>query len=454
MVTYLGVQYRVQTIDSTIRMVYILSGTVTDGILIRIDRTTSTTSVTDQQVLLETRSGGIVTDSSVIGLFTQVNTAVTSVSGPDVTDVVALPARPVYLSPNTRFIKLNQNGNDPHWTGESTQYGLFDVFFDADATTGKLTITSTQSGSPVAYEFPFTFDEVTQMGTLPTSIAEFIGVLQDVEFVNSGQWVVPDDLDREKPVIFRTWGAGANGETTTLADEGGDGGGGGAMILKNLNIALTPGTILTINIATAGVGDTTAKIASLYSYAEAKSAVGRTGGALSSGMQTTNGGGSGAVGSDLNYGGGGGTSGNLTFTAPGGSTSTGGLDWDTNTGGGGDGATAIRAATNGKFPGGGGGGGYGDGSYTTGGLGAAGYLVISRYVAPIIQSQEPEQPEEGSRKTIAIDTQRNIVGQDVKTVLAETNGTLHILGGSGGVSTAGPKHGQQEIVRINNSNLS
>lgn len=82
---------------------------------------------------------------------------------------------------------------------------------------------------------------------------------------------------------------------------------------------------------------------------------------------------------------------------------------------------------------------------------------------------EPEEPaivtipQEGSRKTINISGQAQIINGkivvdgvelSISNAIIQTGGKVKRLGDGGGISTAGPKFGSQEFLEVPKNNLS
>ncbi len=179
-------------------------------------------------------------------------------------------------------------------------------------------------------------------------------------------WIVPPGVTN---VCIEAWGGGGNGGSGISSGGGGAGGGGGAYGYGCFTVV--PGTNYTVTVGAAGQASSLGTLIS-----------------ANGGMNGTN-----ATSSTVNGTFGTGGTSNGSFSIPG----NNGLGYNSgcnafnsarggtggNGGAGGSGATrygsscsSYTSAEQGSAPGGGGGGGYGSASYTTGGPGANGQIII------------------------------------------------------------------------------
>lgn len=208
-------------------------------------------------------------------------------------------------------------------------------------------------------------------------------------FTTSGTWTVPAGVNT---AIMEAWGGGGSGAGSSTNGTGGGGGAGGQYSKKTL--AVNPGDIYTVTVATTTTGGTGGGTTGSDSLVTSPSSVvivrakGGAGGTLagSGGAgSTTNGigdtvfaGGTGANGSGVSAtsggggggGGSGGGGGNASGTSGGTGTATGG-------GNGGNAGSNANGSAGSVEGGGGGGASKSSGSSKSGGSGAAGQVIIN-----------------------------------------------------------------------------
>lgn len=310
-------------------------------------------------------------------------------------------------------------------------------------------------------EFSLSWDSNTNIGTTDCPFVEWIGELSTTEVFDTPieyVWTPPANIDTTKPVIVEAWGSGANGLVD--AQLGGSGGGGGAYAasdvvavlgqLSKVSVSAVAGTNSYISDTEENVVPVVAALAVMSDGGTAANSIG----------DVKFSGGDGAVHGDYWGGGGGGSAWPYTDGGDGSDDSHG-----AGFGNGGD-AGYSTPASNGSIPGGGGGGGALE-AYASpvAGLGSRGEVRIHYRLQAEIPTPEPAiiVPQEGSRKTINIPGQTQIINGKVivdgveltpQEAIDQTGGQIKRLGGgAGGVSTAGPKFGSQEFLEVPRTNL-
>jgi hypothetical protein len=247
-------------------------------------------------------------------------------------------------------------------------------------------------------------------------------------FTASTTWVVPSDWNSGNNTIT-IWGAGGGGGgSPSLGGGAGGGGSGGRRVISNL--ALTPGSSVTVSVGAGGakgVGSLSTDGANGGGSSFAgNSAGGGKGGNAPFGIDSQQGGDGGSAGSGLGVGtaGQGGDNGNST---PG--SSDGGGDGGNAPGGGlgGDGGTNASGGPGGTegsagvAPGGGGGGagGQGTGGTHNGGNGAKGRIVVT-YTPSSVGAKERcfDGDVSSSALTCAFGSGSGYIGKDYGTQVA------------------------------------
>jgi hypothetical protein len=193
-----------------------------------------------------------------------------------------------------------------------------------------------------------------------------------VAFTSSTTWTPPAGVKVIKRA--RVWGAGGAGGGANASTSAAGSGAGGGQYAESINLAVTPGSPITVTIGAGGASSTGANgtAGGSSSLGSLISAVGGGGGIAGIGaIATTSGaGGSGTSGNVVNFSG---QTGGTGISITGGSLSgIGGGSFGSAS----SGPNAQSSGAAGQFPGGGGAGGSGSASAQPGGAGAGGLIVI------------------------------------------------------------------------------
>lgn len=397
-VTYLGVEYTLPFVQSGFGpwgagYFLALSGDTTNGTILSfaIDQATIPPNIIGEfNVELTVMVDGVVSTTNIVGIIECDGSAVIAVSGPDITAATIIH-RDSRLPKLLELPYISQAGKFyVAWADNSVAIQDFEASLDL--------LKFYLGDGEVEEDYSFSLD-TNNVGTTDCPFVEWIGELATVEtFTTSGPWTTPANIDTTKPVIVECWGAGANGADGTTG-AGGAGGGGGTYASAEFSLRVYETPSWNVSVPSGGSGENVSfnYVGMINEFVSAESGWEQFSGLAGGDVSFS--GGDGATGNGL-YGGAGGAGASPFADGADATSDVGVPGWGVgeDNGRSGDGASDIVAANVGFSPGGGGGGGFGDGSYQTGGTGAAG-LVKIHYS---LQVSSPSTPSDVEVETIEL----------------------------------------------------